>query len=779
MIGVIERARRLWKELRERRLVEILLVYAGAAWVMAQVVGFFVSNYELSRSILDIAVFLLILGFPTAAVVGWFHGTRGPQRPGRAEVMLLMVLLTAAVIGTYRIGTALDAPPSSRLAGVEALYDLGEHSVAVLPFRMDVTDPALSGFGRGLAELLETKLAQLEEEELRVVSGQRLFDLYRQETGDPGSEAPEEIPDALATRISRRAGARFMLSGRVLGRGSELHLNATLIELESGEVAAGATARGPDVFSLVDRVSGELASQILDEAVTTGELRPVSELATGDLDAFKAYQAGLEAERRFLWEDAAAHLERAVELDSTFASAHLHLALVRGNLGDPEAVLDHLGAAERHLSGASERERLRTGAELARVSGATGRAVQEYRELLRMYPDDKGARFRLAIILAAREEGRPEATRLLEEVLELDPYFAAAVNQLAYYHAYDGDFAAADSLSRRYVELEPDQPNPRDSRGEILEMAGRYEAARQAYRSALRTRPSFLASADHLTRAYLRQDRPADARRELDSLASSTEYGPLRFMSGLLTADSYLWEGRFDDALARLDRLEASVRPGVLPPGALLALGEHRASVYQLTEDVKRMAEFTVGAADLFPSLEPLFRFDLLSLRGDLEGMRSAREALERHASSDAGLRALTSTVLPQMDARIALAEGDPEGALRHLGSHERSPWGATVLATNYPTQRALLALRRGRELLMATREMDRMNGTSGRFDPLAYHTARYFRGRAHELLGNPRAARSAYGELVNRWGAESVRRVPLMADAPERLAALEGAPEA
>jgi tetratricopeptide (TPR) repeat protein len=43
----------------------------------------------------------------------------------------------------------------------------------------------------------------------------------------------------------------------------------------------------------------------------------------------------------------------------------------------------------------------------------------------------------------------------------------------------------------RYVQLQPDQPNPYDSYGEILREAGLYDAALDKYRMAIRVDPSF------------------------------------------------------------------------------------------------------------------------------------------------------------------------------------------------------------------------------------------------------------------------------------------------
>jgi hypothetical protein len=78
-------ATRLFEEIRRRRVIQIIVVYAGAAWVLTEASQFVVENYGYSRRLLDVVVYLLVVGFPAAVVIAWYHGERGPQRPTRTE----------------------------------------------------------------------------------------------------------------------------------------------------------------------------------------------------------------------------------------------------------------------------------------------------------------------------------------------------------------------------------------------------------------------------------------------------------------------------------------------------------------------------------------------------------------------------------------------------------------------------------------------------------------------------------------------------------------------
>ncbi len=318
------------EKIRKRRMVQIALVYVGAAWLGVEITDFIVGTYAFSRKVLDTVVFLAILGFPAFLIIGWYHGERGPQRVRRAEAWLLVTLVTLGAIGTYRIATAEPeaggggemAAPAVIADGVDrsgdavsfagSAPDLGPNSLAVLPFRNNVPDPELEWLGSGLADLLTTNLAQLPD--LLVVGRQSLYDLIT----EGGLSEEEEIPESLALTVARGAGARLLLWGSVTGAAGDMRIDAQLIELENGTVASADFARGGDVFELVDTLTVRLASH-LSGAPPPAEVARISHLGTRDLEAWAAFHHGNARARAGDLEEAEAYYERAAEIDTAFA----------------------------------------------------------------------------------------------------------------------------------------------------------------------------------------------------------------------------------------------------------------------------------------------------------------------------------------------------------------------------------------------------------------------------------------------------------------------------
>jgi TolB-like protein len=249
----------------------------------------------------------------------------------RGELSILLTLAVLGAVGTYRIATGIEPEPGvpndaslTSPAGDATLAsapepDLGRRSVAVLPFRNNVSDPDLAWIGSGLADLLTTNFAQIPD--MRVVGRQSLYDLLTEE----GRTETEEIPEALANTVARAAGARLMVWGTVTGTPDDLAIDAQLIELENGTVVAGERVRGTDVFEMVDSLTMRLSRHLGGDR-RTGQRIAISELGTRDLEALAAFQAGVQAERAGRPEEAAELYERAVEIDTAFALPAIRLA---------------------------------------------------------------------------------------------------------------------------------------------------------------------------------------------------------------------------------------------------------------------------------------------------------------------------------------------------------------------------------------------------------------------------------------------------------------------
>ena len=106
-------------------------------------------------------------------------------------------------------------------------------------------------------------------------------------------------------------------------------------------------------------------------------------------------------------------------------------------------------------------------------------AAEALGKLASAAPADQQAWTRYAETLVANREFETAASAL-RRAIELDPSAGLYWNSLAYAYAYMGRFDEALKAVARYAQLDS-SPNPADSRGEILMMAGRFQEAAQAF----------------------------------------------------------------------------------------------------------------------------------------------------------------------------------------------------------------------------------------------------------------------------------------------------------
>lgn len=738
------------KQLQERHVLRTAVLFLGAGWVALEFIGFVVENYGFERTVLDCSLLLIGLGFPIALIISWYHGAGGRQRVPHSEGLMVGILILVGLVGSGVILTRDRPEPRSPTLAPAGLLpdDLGEGSLAILPLTNRTGVDSLDWLGPGLADMLTTNLAQLDG--LRVVSAQRLLDLMRQ----AGRHETEAIPDDLALQIASQSGARTLVRGSFMAVGDEIRLDVQLIDLEDGTISAAEQSRGSDVFALVDDVSARLSGQMLGASFRPTELTPVTQLATGNLEAYREYQEGLLAERRFLLDEAREGYRRAVELDSTFAIAWLRLGM-QANTGQ-EALLAFQNA-DRFKENATERDRYMIEAMFAaNLQRDLSEAERLLEELISRYPEEKDARYQLGVFFDGLGRG-DEGRTVLEEAVALDPFFGPAINHLAYMAGRRGDSASADTLSLRYLDLERGQANPHDSRGEILEMIGRDEDARAEFREALRIEPGFLPSYQHLVRSYLR-DNEAEAARGALQPFMDVQDPDAAVLIRRLEADTYVAEGRYVDGRDAYRR--AAVRAANLgredlriPP--LLESAE----LDFLTRRFDR-AETTYLEVDELDPLNGGVLFGLISVRGEqgrVDEMLAVRDtAAARFASAPAIMQNRVALVERLADAHIAWYRGDARAAVE-LFDETRELAGAPrpfLIGGVGLEIMALIDVGRAAEALTLAENMERLGMIDNQLEPLQVQAALYLKGRAYEELNQADRAVESYERLRELAGS-------------------------
>ena len=423
--------------------------------------------------------------------------------PGNVPVMARGKWLIVAVAA---IALAVFAADSLWMARRRAALKpaANPHQVlAVLYFSNLSQDPALNWLDSGLTDMLTTNLAQVKG--LEVLSTDRVLGAVRRVNSGNGPLDP-----AQAQSVARDVGAQAYITGALLKIGpTQLRLDLRVQDTATGQILFSDKLEGRDlqsIFSLVDRLTDRIARNFLPAETLPAKAPAIEQTATSNVEAYHHYQMGVDYGRRFLVADAIRELKEAVRLDPQFALAYMSLASqyeFEGDLRQADAIQQQLDGMQSRLP---RYEQMVYQSRKARQSGDSDALISSLQKLLAEFPHDSENRGVLAQTLTGAGRAQ-DSLRVLREGLQIDPKAETLLNVESYTLAISGDLAGALQDNDRYAALRPTDPNPMDSRGDILFIAGRHDEAVAAYRKVLEIRPDFSDYVDYLKLAIVYADQ--------------------------------------------------------------------------------------------------------------------------------------------------------------------------------------------------------------------------------------------------------------------------------
>jgi serine/threonine protein kinase/tetratricopeptide (TPR) repeat protein len=364
-----------------------------------------------------------------------------------------------------------------------------EHSIAVISFENLTGDPKHDGLIKAVPNLMITKFEAMGIP--LVASWERLRDLLRQ----MGKEADAPIDKETGFEICRREGIAVLVTGEVTKAGNVFVTNIRALDAGTKSSLASASSQGQGeesiLLSQIDDLTSRIHQKLGWDLPKAGATSPVSEFTTTSMEGYNEFLKGRDLYDRQYNEDARQALQKAVDLDPGFASAHLYLAYVYANLRNlPQEAASYEKA--KALSGkATEKERFYIEAAYANaVEKDPEKRFRILRELTGKYPKEKLAHYDLGGYYWGKRMF-PEAIGELTKALDLDPDYGLAVNLLAYTYMDLREFEKAADYFRKYAALSPGDANPHDSLGELSFHMGKLEVAIASYREALKIKPDF------------------------------------------------------------------------------------------------------------------------------------------------------------------------------------------------------------------------------------------------------------------------------------------------
>ena len=264
----------------------------------------------------------------------------------------------------------------------------------------------------------------------------------------------------LAREVCQRAGGKAYLAGSIAAIGTQYVISLEAWSCANGDVLARQQVTAPGKEQVLPAL-GNAASRLrreVGEALNSVQNYdvPLEEATTNSLEALKAYSLGRKIGNEKGDADAIPFIERAIELDPTFALAYEELAGLYENLNQPSLSAHYIKKAFDLRGRVTEREKFDvTASYYGSFTGELEKADRVYEMWTAVYSQDDSPHFYLGIdsmILGQYEKAATET----RESLRLNPNSVYALGNLGQIYLalnrFDEARTTIDEAQRRKLD---------------------------------------------------------------------------------------------------------------------------------------------------------------------------------------------------------------------------------------------------------------------------------------------------------------------------------------
>ena len=208
-----------------------------------------------------------------------------------------------------------------------------------------------------------------------------------------GRTAGERITNDIAHEVCVREGQKATIGGSIASLGKTYAIALQAVNCQTGATLAREQAEAEDkehaIKAVAKAATGMRAKlgESLSSIQKTDRTRTKDEVTTNSLEALKAFQLGFDLIAKGSPREGIPYLQRAVELDPNFASAHMFLGIAYNNTGQTALENESKTKAFALIDHVSERERFMISGEYYLwVTRELNKAIDAFQVLVRSYP---------------------------------------------------------------------------------------------------------------------------------------------------------------------------------------------------------------------------------------------------------------------------------------------------------------------------------------------------------------------------------------------------------
>jgi len=292
-------------------------------------------------------------------------------------------------------------------------------SVAVLVFKNLSGRSDQAWLSTALSDWLTTELSA--GEQLRTIPAESVARIRLEFPGaDIGALGKENL-----MRIGKDLGTDLVVVGSYASLGNEgggqIRLDLRLKDTRTGEVLEAISETGSEsrLFELISHAGERLRTKLGIQAVTREQAAEVAVALPSNHDAARLYSEGLAKLRVFDALAARDLLQKATEIEPTFALSYSGLASAWAALGYESSARSNAKRAFELASSLPRAERLLVDCRYHQISKDWDKAIEIYRALFDFYPDSVD--YGLALAIAQTSGGHGREALLTAEALQKLP----------------------------------------------------------------------------------------------------------------------------------------------------------------------------------------------------------------------------------------------------------------------------------------------------------------------------------------------------------------------
>jgi len=423
-------------------------------------------------------------------------------------------------------------------------------NIAVISAENQTGDKSYDYLQKAIPNLLITNLEQ--SRFLSVLTWERMHDILKQ----LGESDVKFIDQNLGFRICRMDKIDAIVIPSYMKAGENFVTDVKVLDVSNKKLLKSANAKGlgiESVFEQIDILSEEISEGVGLSANEIESVRlKIAEVTTTSMEAYNYFLQGRDLYEKYYRVDARKLFEKAIELDSTYATVYLYLALSYRQIGNLGLRNETLKKAMNYSKRATEKERLYIEAAHAWfIEGNDSKEVSKFKELITKYPKESHAHRWLACYYQ-RKSMFEKAIEELNEELKINPASSLALNQISTEYSWWGKYKEALNYVKLYASLYPDEANAFDTMGENYLAGGNLDSALLCFHQALELKPDF---GSDLTIAYIY------ALKEEYSQTFNWINKFVERTSSQLGAQSggYVWKGFYNYWLGRFDQCKTDL----------------------------------------------------------------------------------------------------------------------------------------------------------------------------------------------------------------------------